>query len=361
LKPLEQLLSKLPQLGASDLHISVGMPPLLRINGDVKPTNSPALTAEQTQKLIFDLLTEDQKKAFEKEWNIDFCYAIPQVGRYRSNVLKQRKGIDAVFRFIPTQILAPKDLGISDVVVKLTNLTQGLVLVTGPTRSGKSTTLAALVQHINQTEPVHILTVEDPIEFVYPTGRALINQREVGTHTKSTANALRAALREDPDVIVVGEMRDLETISLAISAAETGHLVIATLQTQSAHKTIDRIVDSFPASQSGQVRTMLSESLRGVVSQQLLKRADGKGMVMASEILLSTMSLANLIRDGKTFQIPSVIQTGVAQGMQKMDDAIVDLLKAKKITQDEAFRRAHNKKDIEFAMTQTQNKGKKVA
>jgi twitching motility protein PilT len=356
LKPLEQLLSKLPELGASDLHIGAGVPPMLRINGDVKPSTIPPLTADQAKRFVFEILTDEQLKKFESEWNIDFAYALPTVGRFRGNVLRQRKGISAAFRYIPPKIPMPHELGVSEVVVALTKLTQGLVLVTGPTRSGKTTTLASLIQQINLTEPLHVITVEDPIEYMFQSSKALINQREVGKHTKSTANALRAALREDPDILMVGEMRDLETISLAITAAETGHLVLATLQTQSAHKTIDRMVDSFPPTQAAQIRAMLSESIRGVISQQLLKRADGRGMVMASEILLTSTSLSNLIRDGKTFQIPSVIQTGQSQGMQKMDDSILELVRQKKVTIEEAMRRAHNKKDLELGLQQVRKK-----
>jgi twitching motility protein PilT len=343
LSALDKLFAKIPEFGASDLHICAGSPPLIRVNGDIKPLTMPAISPEQTKVALMELLTVEQRQLFEKTWNIDFCYDLPNVGRFRSNIFKQRKGIDGAFRYIPLNIPLPKDLGLNDVVTNLTNLHQGLVLVTGPTRSGKSTTLASLVQMINVREPSHVITIEDPIEFEFPQGRALINQREVGRHTKSTANALRAALREDPDIIVVGEMRDMETIRLAISAAETGHLVLSTLQTQNSYKTIDRIVDSFPADQAAQIRTMLSESLRGVVSQQLLKRADGKGLVLATEILLATVSLSNLIRDGKTFQIPSVIQTGAAIGMRKMDDSIVELFRNKKVLREDALRSLTNK------------------
>ena len=345
---LEQLLRKMPEVvGASDLHISAMSPPSVRVNGLLKSLKMPALPPEKTQDMIFGILTAEQRARFEKDWNLDFCYQIEGVGRYRANVLKQRLGIDATFRYIPLKVPTAADLNLSENVVKLAYLHQGLVLVTGPTRSGKTATLAALIQAAAEAEPLHILTVEDPIEYVFPVGKSLINQREVGKHTESTAAALRAALREDPDVIMVGEMRDLETIQLAISAAETGHLVISTLQTQSAAKTIDRIVDSFPPNQTGQIRAMLSESLRGVVSQQLLRRADNKGMVLAGELLLSTVSLSNLIRDGKTFQIPSILQTGASIGMKRMDDAISELLWAGTITKEEALRMAYIKKDIQ--------------
>ena len=343
---LDQLLRKMPEVKVSDLHISANMPPLLRMNGFLNPLKMPALTPEKTEQMILEILTPQQKETFQKYWDLDFCYEIAGVGRFRANVLKQRQGVDAVFRYIPIAVPSAKDLGLNETIVSLAHLHQGLVLVTGPTRSGKTATLAALIQAVAETEPVHILTIEDPIEYVFPVGKALINQREVNKHTQSTAAALRAALREDPDIIMVGEMRDLETIQLAISAAETGHLVLSTLQTQSAHKTIDRIVDSFPANQAPQIRAMLSESLRGVISQQLLRRADRKGMVLATEILLATPSLSNLIRDGKTFQIPSVMQTSVSLGMRKMDDAISELLWSGVITKEEALRVAHIKKDI---------------
>ncbi len=334
-------------MGASDLHIAASMPPLVRVHGLLKPLSVPPFRPEETEQMIGAILNDEQKKGFSEKWDIDFCYEIPEVGRFRANVLRQRNGMDAVFRYIPNKIPTPKDLGLNDTIVNFVNLNQGLILVTGPTRSGKTTTLAALIQTINEREPVHIITVEDPIEFIFPPGRALINQREVGKHTKSTAAALRGALREDPDIIMVGEMRDLETISLAISAAETGHLVLSTLQTQSAHKTVDRIVDSYPATQASQIRTMLSESLRGICSQQLLKKADNSGMVLATEILVTTTSISNLIRDGKTFQIPSIMQTGATLGMKKMDTALAELVRDKVITREEALRAAHHKKEVD--------------
>jgi twitching motility protein PilT len=347
LKPIDQLLTKVAQVGASDLHISVDNPPIVRMQGELRKLNSPPLDAKKTDILIQGLLSDSQKKEFEENWDIDFCYELPGIGRFRTNVLKQRKGNDAVFRFIPTTIPEPGALGIPEVISNLCKAHHGLVLVTGPTRSGKTTTLASLINEINMREPHHIITIEDPIEFVFPKAKALINQREVKTHTGSTAAALRAALREDPDVIMVGEMRDLETIQLAISAAETGHLVISTLQTQSAHKTIDRILDSFPASRVSQIRTMLSESIRGVLSQKLVKGADGKGMVLAAEVLLGTLPLANLIRDGKTFQIPSVMQTGAAQGMRNIDAALATLVKEGKITKEEAMKFVDSKTAFE--------------
>lgn len=346
LLPIEQLLKALPQKRASDLHISAGTPALIRVNGELKPLMNQSLTPEMTKKIIFDILPEAQKKTFQETGDIDFSYEIPGVGRFRGNVLQQRNGCDAVFRYIPPVIPPPGDLRLPAALSQLVNLHQGLVLITGGTRSGKTTTLASMIQEVNKNRAAHVLTIEDPIEFIYPKGKSLINQREVGKHTQSTANALKAALREDPDIIVIGEMRDLETIQLAISASETGHLVVSTLQTQSAPKTLDRILDSFPAGQVPQIRSMLSESLRGVISQQLLKRADGTGMVLATEVLLSTLSLSTLIREGKTFQIPSIIQTGSALGMKKMDDSINELLWEKLITEEEAKKRAHSAKNI---------------
>jgi len=265
------------------------------------------------------------------------------LGRFRGNLLYQRKGLDAVFRFIPAEIPTLESLGFPSTISKLTRHHQGLVLVTGPTRSGKSTTLAAMINEINERSNHHILSIEDPIEYIHPNKKSVVNQREVGRHTNSFARALKASLREDPDVIMVGELRDVETMSMAITASETGHLVLATLQTSSAHKTIDRVLDSFPPSQQSQIRTMVSESLKGVISQRLLKRADGNGMVAAVEILVGTIPLANLIRDGKTFQIPSIMQTGKNVGMIKMDDAIMELLQKQVITPEEASMAANNK------------------
>ncbi|MEZ4705243.1 MAG: PilT/PilU family type 4a pilus ATPase [Bdellovibrionota bacterium] len=336
---LQKLLLKMPELGASDLHISADMPVMIRINGILKPFTKEPMSPTATKTMIANLLTPEQLKKFQTTRDLDFCYEIKNVGRYRTNILQQRKGFDAVFRFIPPKIPTKDEFRIPQKAYDLIDLHQGLVLVTGGTRSGKTSTLASMIQYVNETRKAHILTIEDPIEYVFPKAKSLVNQREITKHTKSAANALKAALRQDPDIIVIGEMRDLETIQLAISASETGHLVVSTLQTQGAHKTIDRVVDSYPAGQANQIRTMLSESLRGVISQQLIPKADGSGMVLAAEILLSNLSLANLIRDAKTFQIPSILQTGKALGMKNMATALQELVTEGLITKDEMVKR----------------------
>jgi len=340
---IDGLLKSMIDVGASDLHLTSGAYPLFRIHGELEKVNSVGahngapLQPDQMKTLLYEILTDEQIQEFEKTKDIDFAYESPGVGRFRTNVFEQLKGMGAVFRRIPGQILSLEELGLPKSIGKFTRLNRGLVLVTGPTGSGKSTTLASLIDLINRERKVHIITVEDPVEFVHVNKSSLINQRQIGANTLSFSSALRAALREDPDVILVGEMRDLETISLAITAAETGHLVFGTLHTNSASKTIDRIIDAFPSGQQAQIRTQLSESLQGVISQQLLKRADGKGRVAAVEILTGTPALANLIREGKTYQIPSIIQTGRREGMQTMDQAIIDLLKQGRITTEEAF------------------------
>lgn len=313
--------------GASDLHLASGAPPFLRVHGLMKPLNYREFSSADVQSLIFEFLTEKQKKIFIEKWELDCAYTVPGLGRFRCNIFMQRKGLGGVFRVIPERIKTPQELNLPPAIVDLVECDRGLLLVTGPTGSGKSTTLAALIHHINVSREAHILTVEDPIEFVHPNHKSLINQREVGSHTKSFANALKAALREDPDIILVGELRDLETIALAITAAETGHLVLGTLHTNSAAKTIDRLIDVFPAGQQAQIRTMLSESLRGVVAQTLFARADGQGRVAAYEILKTNKAIANLIREGKTHQIPSQIQTGSKYGMVLFEKYIGDLVK----------------------------------
>lgn len=333
--------------GASDLHMAVGSQPMLRLRGELTKINFRELASEDMQAFIYEIMSPDQKKEFDETHDIDFAYEVPDLARFRANIMMQRKGMSAVFRMIPTKILTCEDLGLPEAVKKFAHLKKGLVVVTGATGSGKSTTLAAIIDHVNDSRHDHILTVEDPLEFVHPNKSCLVNQREVGGHTASFARALKAALREDPDVILIGEMRDLETIALAITAAETGHLVFGTLHTSSAAKTVDRIIDAFPTNQQEQIRTMLAESLKGVVAQQLLRTADGKGRCAALEILVGTTALANLIREGKTFQIASIIQTGKREGMQTMDQAIMDLLKIKKITPQEAYNFAVDKKLFE--------------
>jgi len=329
---------------ASDLHLSVGMPPILRQFGELKKLAYQPLSAEQTAKLINEILTPEQRAKLAAEWEIDFAYEIPGLARFRSNAFQQRKGLDACFRVVRTALPGFAELGIPAIMEKVCENHQGLILVTGSAGSGKSTTLAAMVDLINTHRAHHVLTAEDPIEFVHTIKKGAINQRELNTHTKSYGNALKAALREDPDVIMVGELRDLETISLAISASETGHLVIGSMNTSSAHKTIDKVIDSYPAAQQNQIRAMLGESLKAVFSQRLLPRADGTGMALAYELLLGSTQLANLIKDGKTFQIPNIMQMGKAQGLRTMDDSLLELLKAGTITLEVAHKNALNVK-----------------
>ena len=328
---------------ASDLHVTVGLPPAVRIHGEVEPMNFPPLSREETSDLIYQIMNDRQKARFEETHDIDFSLDFGEAGRFRVNVFMGHRGVGAVMRVIPSQIKSVEELNLPPVISKMAEYERGLILVTGPTGSGKSTTLAALIDQINLTRHGHILTVEDPIEFVHPHKQCVVNQREVGPHTHSFANALRAALREDPDVILVGEMRDLETISLAVSAAETGHLVFGTLHTSSAAQTIDRIIDVFPSHQQAQIRAQLSESIRGVIAQTLLKTANGKGRAAAVEILVSTGAVRNLIREGKTFQLPSVIQTGVKEGMQTIEQSLSDLVLTGRVTQEEALIKAPDK------------------
>lgn len=329
---IDQLFKLMVEQGASDLHITSGAPPYLRLHGNMVSLNYRELSNQEVQALIFEILSEKQKKAFVEKWELDCAYTLSGVGRFRCNIFMQRKGLGAVFRVIPEKIKTVQELGLPQTILDLMDVDRGLILVTGPTGSGKSTTLAAMIHHINMTRESHILTVEDPIEFVHTNVKSLVNQREVGSHTKSFANALKAALREDPDIMLVGELRDLETISLALTAAETGHIVFGTLHTNSAAKTIDRIIDVFPSGQQQQIRTMLAESLRGVVAQWLFSRADGQGRVAAFEILKNTKAVSNLIREGKLHQIPSAMQTGAAQGMVLFEKYIDDLVKKGKVS-----------------------------
>ena len=340
---IDKLFQILKQTGGSDLHMSPNNPPMVRASGQLKPAISQILNEDQCRGLLYEIMSQNQREEFEKTYDLDFAYEVSALqARFRANIFMGRLGISAVFRIIPTEILSVEQLGLPQTVLDFTQFTKGLVLVTGPTGSGKSTTLAAMIDYINRNRNEHILTVEDPIEFVHATQSSLINQREVGIHTLSFASALKAALREDPDIILVGEMRDLETIELAITAAETGHLVFGTLHTSSASKTVDRLINVFPTTQQEQIRTMLAESLRGVIAQQLLRTVDGKRCA-ALEILKVNPASANLIREGKTFQIPSVIQTGRNEGMQLMDQALQELLKNKRITAEEAGKYAVNK------------------
>jgi twitching motility protein PilT len=323
---MADLLKETVSKRASDLHISAGEPPRMRLDGDLVTLDYPALSADEASALAFELCSPERRKRFEQDHDIDFSHAIPGVGRFRVNIFLQARGPGAVLRTIPTEIPSIEALQLPMLLTRLCERERGLVLVTGPTGSGKSTTLAAMVDLINQTWDAHILTIEDPIEFVHMSKRCLVNQREVGVHTESFSSALRSALREDPDVILVGEMRDLETISLALTAAETGHLVFGTLHTSSAAKTMDRIIDVFPAAQQNQIRAMLAESLEAVVAQQLLKKKEG-GRVAACEILVGNTAVRNLIREGKLHQIPSMMQTGQQAGMQTFDMAVADLAK----------------------------------
>ena len=340
---IDQFLELLLKHEGSDLHLSCGSEPVMRVHGHLQRVKFRPLTAADLKTLFYEILSEGQKEQYEATMDLDFAYEIPGAARFRGNFFNQHRGPAAVFRIIPSRVLTADELGLPEPIRKFTELNKGLVLVTGPTGSGKSTTLAAMIDLINQTRPEHILTIEDPIEFVHQSQRALVNQREVGPHTKSFATALKAALREDPDVILIGEMRDLETISLALTAAETGHLVFGTLHTNSAHKTVDRIIDTFPGELQHQVRAMLSESLRGVVAQQLLRKKGGKGRVAAHEILVGTPAVSNLIREAKTFQIPSSIQTGKRDGMILMDQSIMNLMMAGTVDADEAYGKALDK------------------
>jgi twitching motility protein PilT len=323
---IDDLLRQMRSQDASDLHLTSGAPPYMRIDGEMVKQNYKSVTPETCQGLIFEILTDAQKDLFTEKLDLDFSYPLHGVGRFRVNVFTQRHGIAACFRLIPEHIKTLDELDLPEQLSDLINASEGLILVTGPTGSGKSTTLAALIHEINMRQQAHIITIEDPIEFVHENQRCLISQREVASHTKSFSMALRAALREDPDIILVGEMRDLETISLAITAAETGHLVFGTLHTNSAIKTVDRIIDVFPESQQTQIRVMLSESLRGVVAQALLPRPESGGRVPVVEVMVNVPAVANLIREGKTFQIQSVMQTSRAHGMVTFEMATHDLI-----------------------------------
>jgi twitching motility protein PilT len=345
----EALFRKLVESGASDLHLRTGEPPLLRLHGELSRQSPPALTADQLETMLLSIMTAKEIGEFRETGDTDWAYEIAGVARFRCNAGRDRFGPMAVFRVIPNQIRTADEMGLSREVQNLCYLTKGLVVVTGPTGSGKSTTLAGLVDLVNRTRSDHIITIEDPIEFVHPSKKCLVTQRQVGVHTRSFKHALRAALREDPDIILVGEMRDLETVSIAIETAETGHLVFGTLHTTTAASTIDRIIDQFPADRQSQVRVMLSESLRGVIAQTLCKKIGG-GRVAAREVLLTIPAVSNLIREGKTFQIPSIMQTNRKAGMVTLNDALLELVDARLVEPKEAYMKAVEKTGFTAAL-----------
>lgn len=337
---------------ASDIHIVINKPPMVRVNGKIKPLQDfPVLGPEDSKALIYGMLFQDQISRFEERLELDFSYNVPGIGRFRVNVLSQKNGIEAVMRLIPTKIPTPRELRISDAVISLTSLPRGLILVTGPTGCGKSTTIASLLNVINMERHDHILTIEDPIEFVFENINCIVRQREVGTNTKSFSDALKHALRQDPDIILVGEMRDLETISLALTAAETGHLVFATLHTQDAPQTVDRIIDVFPPYQQQQIRIQLAATLKAVICQQLIPKLDGRGRVAAREVMIVTPAISNLIREGKTHQIYSTIETSAKKGMCTLETSLAELVKERLISLEDAFLKSNNPDSLRIKLT----------
>lgn len=344
---VDDLLRSVVEKGGSDLHISVGVPPIIRVDGQLLPTNYEQVTPQESQRLVYDILTDDQIQRFETTYELDFSYSLARLSRFRVNVYRDRGNVASAFRVIPSRIPTLQDLGLPPVLQDLTRLPRGLILVTGPTGSGKSTTLAAMINQINNERSVHILTIEDPIEYLHSHKFSIVNQREVGGDTLAFSNALRAALREDPDVILVGEMRDLETMQMAVSAAETGHLVFATLHTNSAATSVERIVDSFPPGQQEQVRLQLSNNLQAILCQQLLPRANQPGRICSMEIMTASPAVRNLIRENKAHQITSMIQTSANLGMQTMDQSLRDLYLRGAITYELAMERAMNPPELE--------------
>ena len=355
-RALGELLKALVQSASSDLHLRVGEPPVFRTHGEMKRQATPPLSSDQLEVMLLSVMPERNRGEWKETGDSDFAYEIAGLARFRVNAARDRKGPIAVFRVIPAKVVSVEQLGISKEVQQLCYLTKGLVLVTGPTGSGKSTTLCALIDLINRTRTDHIITIEDPIEFVHENKKCVITQRQVGVHTDSFKRALRSALREDPDIVLVGEMRDLETIAIAIETAETGHLVFGTLHTTTAASTVDRIIDQFPADRQSQIRVMLSESLKGVIAQTLCKKVSG-GRVAAREILLTTPAISNLIREGKTFQIPSIIQTSKQLGMLTLNDALIELVEKKEISPDEAYMKSVEKTGLAASL---KAKGHKV-
>lgn len=353
---LVDIFVEVAERNASDLHLTVGSPPVVRVTGKLIRMDYPALTSNDTRELIYSILSQEQRKQIESEWEIDFSYSLPGKARFRVNAYFQRNSLGAAFRLIPAQIKSIEDLMLPPILHKMASKPRGFVLITGPTGSGKSTTLAAMIDEINSTREEHIMTIEDPIEFLYQHKRSMVNQREVGSDTKSFNRALKSVLRQDPDVILVGEMRDTETMQTALTAAETGHLVFATLHTQDAPQTIDRIIDVFPPHQQSQIRVQLAATLMGVCTQQLLPTADGTARVPVCEVLVPTPAVRNLVREAKTHQIYSAIQTGSQYGMQTMDSALADMVRRGKITKDLAIRKSSNPGELERLIM-----GKRVA
>jgi twitching motility protein PilT len=343
---IDALFRTMVEMNASDLHISAGSPPMVRHDGEIVIlADRPSLTAEDTQKLLWPIAPERNREEFQRRHDTDFAYEIPGLARFRCNFFRDRKGMGGVFRQIPTKIMTAEEMGLSKEILQLCHLSKGLVLITGPTGSGKSTTLSAMIDYVNRNRTDHIITIEDPLEFVHENKKCLINQRQVGEHTGSFKDALRAALREDPDIVLVGEMRDLETVAIAIETAETGHLVFGTLHTSSAPSTVDRIIDQFPADRQQQIRVMLSESLKGVISQMLCRKIGG-GRVPVLEVLIGTPPVANLIREAKVFQLPSIMQTGKRYGMCLMNESFLDLVKRKVVEPQEAYAKAIDKTNL---------------
>ncbi|MCO5169678.1 MAG: type IV pilus twitching motility protein PilT [Planctomycetes bacterium] len=354
---IDKFFKALKEQGGSDLHLQAGQPPKFRIHGRLEPLNMPALSNKEAEKILYEILDARKKARFLDNMDLDFAYEVPGVARFRCNYFRQQNGVAAVFRIIPTKIKTLEDLGVPTVLTKFCELRSGLVLVTGPTGSGKSTTLAAMIDYINDRKSLHIITIEDPIEFVHENKKSVLTQREIGNDTESFSAALRAAAREDPDVILVGEMRDLETISLAITCAEMGNLVFGTLHTNSAGKTIDRVIDVFPEDQKAQIRTMLSVSLQGVCAQLLMRKTDGNGRVPVNEILIGSPAMAAIIREGAIHKIHSYLESGRGEGMMLMDDSILRVLKAGLVSPNEAYMKATDKSRFESLLAGSGKRG----